>query len=127
MRDSFIYDDYMSEDILQHTATHCNTEVYKRVQLHNSAKYDDYMSEDTLQHTATHCNTLQHTATLRSTKGCNCATVLNMMIKYNECMSTYTTLQHTATNYTTLQHTATYYILTSKKMYNCVTLINTIE
>ena len=31
----------ISQDTLQHTATHCNT----------------------LQHTATHCNTLQHTAT----------------------------------------------------------------
>jgi len=34
-------DSLAREDILQHTATHCNT----------------------LQHTATHCNTLQHTAT----------------------------------------------------------------
>jgi len=39
-----------TDDLLQHTATHCNT----------------------LQHTATHCNTLQHTAAY-----CNCSTPTN--------------------------------------------------
>ena len=43
-------------NILQHTATHCNT-LQHYTQSHCN----------TLQHTATHCNTLQHTATHRNT------------------------------------------------------------
>ena len=39
------------DQVLQHTATHCNTLQHTATQC------------NTMQHTATHCNTLQHTAT----------------------------------------------------------------
>ena len=68
-------------DILQHTATHCNTLQHTTYLATHSDVWRDFHM---LRHTATHCNTLQHTAI-----HCN-------------------TLQHTATHCNTLRHTATH-------------------
>jgi len=45
-------------DIMQHTATHCNTPQHGWALVAESTEVCDIM-----QHTATYCNTLQHTAT----------------------------------------------------------------
>ena len=70
--------DSLKKDILQHTATQCNTMQYTATHC------------NTLQHTATHCNTLQHTTT-------HCHTLPHTATHRN-------TPQHTATHYNTLQH-----------------------
>jgi len=81
---------YYHRDVLQHTATHCNT-------LQHTAHCTTLLPSgcpathcNTLYHTATHCNTLQHTALPSGCPATHC-----------------TTLYHTATHCNTLQHTAT--------------------
>jgi len=88
-------------DMLQHTATHCNT-------LQRTAAHCN-----TLQYTATHCNTLQYTATHRNTlhhTATHGNTLQHTAIHCSKLQHTAThcnTLQHTAKHYNTLQHTAT--------------------
>ena len=78
-------------NILQHTATHCNT--LQHTATHCNTLQHTATHCNTLHHTATHCNTLQHTAT-------HCNTLQHTARHCN-------TLQHTATHCSTLQHTAT--------------------
>jgi len=105
-----------SNKTLQHTATHCNTEIvgetvecvavvealkrtYQPCTRRRAATHCN-----TLQHTATHCNTLQHTAS-------HCITLQHISTHCNtlhEMSHSNKTLQHTATHCNTLQHTATH-------------------
>jgi len=78
---------------LQHTATHCNTQVVVEV-VHPNAQ---------LQQTAVHCNTLQHTAT-----HCNTQVVVEVVrpnAQLQHIVIHFNTLQCTATHCNTLQHT----------------------
>jgi len=68
-------------NILQHTATHCNTLQHTAIHC------------NTLQQTAIHCNILQHTATMSSIIHCN--TLQHTATHCN-------TLQYTATHCNTL-------------------------
>ena len=84
-----------NQEVLQHTATHCNTLQ------HTAAHCSTLQRTATLQHTATHCNTLQHAAT-----HCN-------------------TLQHTAAHFNTLQHTATHCTTLSIPCHPLITTMHT--
>ena len=83
---------FMTHQVMQHTATHCNT-LQHTATLCNTLQHTATLC-NTLQHTATHCNTLQHTAT-------HCNTLQHSATLCN-------TLQHSATLCNTLQHTATH-------------------
>jgi len=123
MSDVF-YDMCAQEQVLQHTATHCNTlqhgecRMYSTTCAHRSKcvavccsvlqcvavccsllsdVFYDMCAQEQVTHTATHCNTLQYAAT-------HCNTLQHTATHCN-------TLQHTATHCNTLQHTATHCIL----------------
>jgi len=104
---------YYHRDVLQHTATHCNTPQHTATHCTTIG-----MSCNTLYHTVPHCNTLQHTATHCTTIGMSCNTLYHTVPHCNTMQHTAahcTTigmscnkLYHTATHCKTLQHTATH-------------------
>ena len=111
---------YTHCNILQHTATHCNTlyigewELGTQVQtLQHAERHCDTLQHtaihcihcNTLQHTATHCNTLQYTAIHCNTTQHTATRCNTLYIGEWELGTQANTLQHTATHCNTLQHT----------------------
>jgi len=91
----------LSLNMLQHTATHCNTlqhaacteQINFRGSLSRSLSQHAATRCNTLQHAATHCNTLQHTAT-------HCRTLQDTAktLPQTQTAAHCNTLQHTATH-----------------------------
>ena len=77
----------LHDNIVQHTATRCNTVPYSATQC------------NTVQHSATHCNTLQHTATNYKHSVWEAPHALQHTARYCN------TMQHNITHCNTLQHT----------------------
>jgi len=85
---------------LQHTATHCNTNVWE---------------SNAPQHTITYCNTLQHTTARYNTLQYTGEHMYEIATHCN-------TMQHSATNCNTLRHTSTH---CNTYLWDCNTLQNT--
>ena len=111
------------DNMLQHTAAHCNTLPHTAAQcnaLQHAATHCSTLQRtathcNTLPYTATHCNTLQHTAL-------HCHTLQHIAIHCH----TLQPLQHTATYCNILQHTATYCNALQHTARHCKTLWHTL-
>ena len=91
-------------NILQHTATHCNTLRHSATH-YNTLRYISTHC-DTLQYSATHWDTLRQTATHRNTLR-HTATHCNTL-QHNVLESHDDDMKHTATHCNTLRHAATH-------------------